>query len=293
MPDLVDELLAREDVVAGEPLDSVAVEEAISRVEGRIPDLLLKLWRTAGGVHLDSIDAELLGVEAALEMAPYMSPKELGFLPLLDTHQSNYVGVMVREPLAPRVGYMPHDDGPEGLMLRYRDVDGFLKALTTALDRGENADLFFHEDEGDYPLTGPRTDADRESALKLLATDGAHREWNWAIGLLEATDVPEWKRLLETPREIRCDVLFRLRQMNEPAIKELLAEDERAVEEFALALADAGKAAGYKAAQRNDSTLEGVRKWCDVDCFFSKRQRPDAARQVVAWFMKKDESIFR
>jgi len=174
-------------------------------------------------------------------------------------------------------------------MMRYRNVDGFLQALMTALDRGENADLYFYDDEGDYPLDGPRTAADRESARALLSTDGAHGEWNWAIGLLDATNAPEWKRLLETRREVRCDVLFRLRQMSAPAIKELIAQDELAVQEFAEALANAARQAGLKVAERSGN----AQSWCDLDTFFYKRHRPDALRQIVAYFKNKDESIFK
>jgi hypothetical protein len=293
MPDLIDELLTRDDVIAAEPPDSAAIEAALSRVRSRIPELLLKLWRAADGVQLDSIDAELVSLEAALEMAPVMGPEELGFLPLLDTHQSNYVGVMIREPLAPRVGYMPHDDGPEGMMLRYRDVDRFLQALMTALDRGKNADLYFYNEEGDYPLDGPRTAADRESARALLSTDGTHGEWNWAIGLLDATNVPEWKRLLETPREVRCDVLMRLRQMSDPAIKELIASDEQAIQEFAEVLAEAARQAGFHVGERSGSALKVNKSGWDLDSFFYKRHRPDAVRKIVAWFKNKDESIFK
>ncbi len=192
MRDYVKELLTCDDVVAVGPPGSASIEATLSRALFKIPASLIELWRAAESVQFDSIDAELLSLEAALEMAPVMGPEELGFLPVLDAHQSNYLGVMIREPLAPRVGYMPHDDGPEGMMLRYRDCDRFLETPMTALDRGENADLYFYDDEGDYPLEGPRTAADRESARALLSKDGAHGEWNWAIGLLDATNLPEW-----------------------------------------------------------------------------------------------------
>jgi hypothetical protein len=283
MSDLVDELLARDDISADDAPDGAEVDALVATIGSPLPQLLLKLWRAAERVELESIDAELVGLAAAIEMAPVLGPEQLGFLPLLDTHQSNYVGVMVREPLAPRVGLISHDDGPEGLMLRYRDVDGFLRALIAVLDRGENADLSFYDDEGDYPLDGPRTAVDYESARTLLATDGSHGEWNWAIGLLDATNLAEWERLLETRREVRCDVLMRLRQMSDPAIRDLLARDERAMQGFAEELNQAAREAGLKA----------DKSWCDYDAFFSKRNRPDAMRQIVAWFKHKDESIFR
>jgi hypothetical protein len=292
MPDLTVELLARDDIIAGEPPASAEIEAIISGIRSPIPPPLLKLWRAAEGVQLDSIDAELLSLAAAVEMAPVLGPEVLGFLPVLDTHQSNYVGVMIREPLAPRVGYMPHDDGPEGLMLRYRDVDKFLQALLTALDRGENADLYFYDQAGDYALDGPRTAADLEAARALLATDGAQGEWNWAIGLLDATNLAEWRRLLETRREVRCDVLMRLRQMSDPAIRDLLERDEQALQEFAEGLAEAGRQAGFKVGDRSGSALRVGKSGWDLDTFFYKRHRPEAVRQIVAWFKNKDESIF-
>jgi hypothetical protein len=292
MPDYVKDLLARDDVVAAGPPEPASIEAVLSRVPSKIPASLLELWRSAETVQFASIDAELLSLEAALEMAPIMSPDELGFLPVLDTHQSNYVGVMIREPLAPRVGYMPHDDGPEGMMLRYRDVDGFLQALITALDRGENADLYFYNEEGDYPLDGTRTAADLEAARALLSTDGAHGEWNWAIGLLDRTNLQEWERLLDTRREVRCDVLMRLRQMSDAAIQKLLERDEEAMQEFAEALAEAARQAGFKVGERSGSVLKVGKSGWDLDAFFSKRHRPDAIPQIVAWFKNKDESIF-
>ena len=81
--------------------------------------------------------------------------------------------------------------------------------------------------------------------------------------------------------------------MSDPAMAELLARDELAVQDFAESLAAAAKDAGFAVGQRKGTALQVARSWWDLNVFFYKRHQPDALRRIIAWFQNKDESIFQ
>ncbi len=91
---------------------------------------------------------------------------EHSYVPILDDHESNYLMAAVRAPLAYRVIHVPHDDDSR---LLYGDLNGFAKALITALDTSGDANLFFHQTEGDYPPDSRRSQVDQDAARALMA----------------------------------------------------------------------------------------------------------------------------
>jgi hypothetical protein len=174
--------------------------------------------------------------------------------------------------------------------LLYRSLDGFLEALHQALDRGgapaagEGAESFFRQTEGDYPPDGPRTPEDQHAATALLATDGSFGEWNWAVQLLDAGNLAEWARLLETRDEVRRDVVRRLRAMSDPAVQNLFRQDQAAFDQFAEAVAQAAREAGLPVGERQAECLQVGQYWMNVQAFFYRRNSPNALPRIVAWF---------
>src|SRR5687768_16782419 len=61
MSDVIDELLARPDVTTSDPAAGSDIHAVSGYFDGRIPELLLKLWRASDGVVLEPLNAHLLG----------------------------------------------------------------------------------------------------------------------------------------------------------------------------------------------------------------------------------------
>jgi hypothetical protein len=118
-----------------------------------------------------------------------------------------------------------------------------------------------------------------------MATDGKHEEWNYAAQLLDAANLTEWARLLETDHFVRRDVVARMRQMQAPAIRELLLRDQLAFNDFARAAAEAARGAGLDVGERMEGECLRVgRKWMDLEGFFYRRNIRDAIPRMIAWF---------
>jgi len=285
--DTLVQLLARDDVTVGDPAPRAAVDAVAKRFGGALPAALIKLWSASDGIVFDSLDAHILGPadvvrmldESAQPWASYLLDQ--GFLPILDDHQSNYLVVNVREPLAFRVTHLPHDDDRRPL---YRDVDSFLLALPQAVASDESADSFFRATDGDYPPDAPRTEADQSAARALMATDGMNEEWNYAAQLLDASNLAEWATLLETDHFVRRDVVARMEKMTDPAIRDLLQRDRAAFEEFAHTVAKAARAAGLNVGRRQPDALQVNGRWMNLEGFFYRRNVPDAIPRTITWF---------
>ncbi len=285
MRDVIDELLAREDVTPTDPASRNDINAVGKEIDAPIPESLTKLWRVSDGVTLDSLDARIPGPAEVLQILTEDEWDnrwaQSGLLPVLDDNQSNYLGVFVRGARAFRVAHLPHDDGSR---LLYRDFESCAAVLIEAAERGDTADVFFFETKGDYPPDAPRPEEDQEAAKTLLAEPHQLDEWNHAAQLLDASNLDEWARLLETDHFVRRDVRDRMKKMSSPAIRELLRKDEKAFEEFAE-LADAvARKAGLKVGRREQDTLQVGGKWMNLDAFFYRRHIPNALPRMVAWF---------
>ncbi|HTU18253.1 MAG TPA: hypothetical protein VMG10_09370 [Gemmataceae bacterium] len=285
MADFVDNLLSRAEVNRGRRASQSSLDAISERIGTPIPRPLSRLWCTGKAIAFETLDAH---VPSPAEILQWIDDGswgdeliERGFVPILDDHQSNYLAVTVRAPLAFRIVHLPHDDESR---LLYRDLDSFAKAMLMALDAGESADSFFRETQGDYSPDAPRSPDDQDAARALLATDGTHGEWNYAIQMLDATNLAEWAKLLETDHFVRRDAVARMRQIQAPALQELLKRDQLAFEEFARAATDAARRAGLKVGQRKSENLQIGGTWMNLDVFFYRRNIRDAMRRMIAWF---------
>lgn len=297
MKTLIDELLRKAGNASSRP-SAVADIEAVAAALGEpIPSGLLELWRRADGVRLECLDANLLGASAVRELLTgdsFLKDEFLadGFIPILDDNQSNFLVLAARSPLAHRVLHIPHDSDKRVV---YRTLDTCLADLMRTLDMENSADLYLHDAPGDYEPDVPRPEADQLAAKALLLTNNARHEWNLAVQLLDASNVSEWTRLLETDHFVRRDVRARMAKMSSPAIAELLREDDDAFEQFAVAVEEAVQQAGLASRRRNRTVLEidsqdsaaslkRDRKLMNLDAFFYRRNIPDALPRLVAWF---------
>jgi hypothetical protein len=284
MTGYVDQLLQHPDVVHGDPASRSTIDALAMKYGAKFPEPLLKIW-SAGDLTLETLDAHILGADEVLRLVEKEHwPRALtarGFVPLLNDHQANYLAVLVREPLAFRVAHVPHDDGSR---LVYRELEGCARALLEALAAGESADMFFHDTDGDYTADAPRTPTDQQAARLLLATDGEHGEWNYATQLLDESNLEGWARLLETDHFVRRDVVARMRKLHSPFIRELLARDQHAFDEFARRVADAARNDGLKVGEQRNGVLRVNGSWMNLDGFFYRRSIPEAMPRMMAWF---------
>jgi hypothetical protein len=285
MESLIDRLLAREDVANRQPGSPCAIDSVLARINATLPAALLYLWQHSDGLALDTINAHMLGPKDADALltnsywGPFMCAE--GFVPVLDDCELNLVAAAVRGPLTCRLVYLWHESGLPRIL--YRDFLGFVKDLCTVLDTKRPAAFYLHDSYGDYPPDSPRPADDRAAARSLLATDGARFQWNYAVQLLDESDINEWARLLETDHFVRRDVIARMRQMTSAPIKELLQRDEQAFAEFTEALADTLRSAGFRVGARQGIVLPVEQIGLSLESFFHRRKIRDAQERFLAW----------
>jgi hypothetical protein len=272
-------------------LNAPAQQSVITKLEEiygvSFPENLIRLWRFADGIAFEQQNAHILGPTELLgflqnsnmhEWTDVLLKKRM--VPLLDDHQSNYVNLITKAPLALRVTSFPHDGDAR---LLYSSLERFLVAIVELMDSDDTADGFFRSDDGDYGCATPRTEADCEAAKELLKTNGKDYEWNYAIQLLDASNVAEWKLLLETDHFVRRDALARLKQMREPSIRAILKADSTAYEQFALELASAARDAGLQVGERQSDCLKINGNWMMLDFAYHRRGIPNAFQRFINW----------
>jgi hypothetical protein len=282
---VLEELRSLEGVRANAGASDAALS-AVSEFFGvALPDDLLRLWRRSNGLVIEAADAEILGSDAILDFmasAPFAEKlRELGWLPLIDEHTSNYLCLALKPPLAPRMVELPHDDGP---LLKYQDLEAGLRALLASVQAGVTFDLYRHEADDDFTdANRPRSPQDQADARALLATDGEDHQWNFAIQLLDAGNLDEFARLLETEHFVRRDARARMERMSAPEIRKVLGRDRMAFEGFAQAIAVAAIAAGFKVAPAEAGTVLRIgRCYIELEAFFHRRKEPGAMDSFVA-----------
>jgi hypothetical protein len=284
MDDIIGELLACSAASVREPAGRDDIHAVCESMGAQLPSVLVRLWSASDGIDFEPLHCHIPGTAEILQMIDektWCDLAEAGWLPILDDHESNYLAICVRSPLAHRVVHLPHDDGPR---LIYRDAASSFQQLLEHAERGETPDTYLFESPGDYPPDGSRTDDDRSVGKALLASEHRHTEWNFAAQLLDAADVPAWEHLLETDHFVRRDVRARLKQINNPVIQQLLARDQQAFDDFvALAAREAGRA-GFKVGQRGNDSLQIGDKWMNMEAFFHRRRISNAIPRMMDWF---------
>jgi hypothetical protein len=263
---------------------NAATEEAIQALAARfkkpLPDKLLELWRNSDGVTFKKFYGKLLGPAEIVKILDlkHLNLQEAGLLPLLYDNQSNYVMLCMSEPLAPRVMYTPHDDGPR---LLYRDVEAFIKNLLIALDGAEDADSHYRELQGDYERTKPRTAADLATGKVLLAGPEDDTKWQLGMVLLDDSDLAPWQKLLESGQ--RDEARRQLAAMKSPAVANLLKQDQAVFEQFVTEFEKAARAAGLTVGERQGDVLNIGGHWIKLDALFSARKEPRALERMLNW----------
>lgn len=286
MSNVVEELLARDAVTTSDPSSQADIDAVSRRFAAPIPESLIQLWKRSDGIALEALDCHVPGPSEVLQIVEvngWFDFSQRGLLPILDDHQSNVLAVFLQGPRAFRVALIPHDDGSR---LIYRDVESCFRslALIDAKDEDDSASCYFHEAQGDYPPDQPRSKEDQEAAKALIAGPHDLDEWNHAVQLLDAENIPEWRSLLETDHFIRRDVRGRMRMMSSAAIKALLAEDQKAFEAFVSQAADAARVAGMPVGRQEQDSLQVGDSWMSMEAFFHRRHIPNAVPRMIAWF---------
>lgn len=285
MADVIDELLAHPDVRRAAPASPELIEEVEEWYKVPLPPALVKLWSASDGLTLDTIYGDFVGPSEVLKFANLPVGGwmfERGFVPVLYDRQSDYLGLLIREPLAYRVVYLAHDDGIP--VLRYRDPESYVRALLEAVQRGRSADELMAGSLGDYAPEASRPVEDQIAARELLATDGLHEEWYYAVQLFDETNFDAWEKLLEIPDPfVRVRVCARMSKMQSMEIQDLLAQDAQALDQFVRLVTDAARKAGLPVAQRDGSALQIGERWFYLETFFYRRGIPNAIPRLIAW----------
>ena len=117
----------------------------------------------------------------------------------------------------------------------------------------------------------------------MLAAPNERGAWNHAARLLDASNLDEWARLLETDHFVRRDVRARMQKMGSSAIRELLRKDQEALEEFAVNFMNVVRGAGLRLGDRNGQCVRVGNAWYDLEGFFHRRNIPDATPRMLTW----------
>lgn len=281
----IPDLLRRPDVQVT-PTTEAVIAALCQKLPASPPLTLLELWRTGGQVALVSLDAEILGPAELLrdlEENDWVGRiVAQGLLPFYDDHQSNYLAVHLRPPLAERVRAVPHDSDPS---LLYRSFDRFVDALLAGLDTpGFTSDSFGLEsdDYADYQVKGPRTQDDLQAARALLATDNED-EWSEAVPLLSPDNTAEWKLLLEKEGYARRCALAWLEQFDLPWVQELLERERGEFSAWVDRLAAACRAAGFTVEEKDSFSLKVGGSWLNLPVFYARRNARDAMPRTILW----------
>lgn len=281
--DIISDLLDAAGVIADDatPASAEAIASLLARIQGPLPATLLALWRITDGLDLPDLDARILG---PAEIADIISPAGVwcdpGLLPLIDDRQSNYFALCYAEPLAFRIAYMPHDDGP---WLVFRHVDSLLQAILRNADDPDCLDNIIPVDAGDFRPDARRTPDDLVAARALLRTDGERGQWNYAVQLLDASNLPELALLLETDHMVRRDALRHMRAMESDAVQALLAEDAQKFAAFVAAVTSAVGEAALVVTNFQNTVLQINGIWIELEYFYHRRHIPKALPRLIDW----------
>jgi hypothetical protein len=283
MIDCIDRLLSHESASTRSPADPAAIKAIAEALGDPVPGPLLALWRRSDGIELTSLNAEILSTGETLDLLSescWLGLPRRGLLPFFDDHESNLLTVSTRGPLAPRVVYVPHDDGSR---LMFRDIESCFGALWAHARAGEEACTILSDAHGDYAPDGPRTVADQAAATALLAQPHTLDEWNHAVQLLHEDNTDQWQRLLETDHFIRRDARARMRAMSSRSIQSLLEADRRAFEAFVREVIEAAARAGFRPGSRKHEMVEFQGCWLNMDVHFHRRNVPQAIPRLIVW----------
>jgi hypothetical protein len=277
-------LLQRDDVMLRMPAANALIDKIATRYDIELPRALRSFWKQSDGLETSRFfHGHILGateIDELLHQGDLMRGfVRAGFVPIFHDHESNYLMLIVKRPMSPRIAYVPHDDGSQ---LLYANLDSMAIAISDAMDSGKSADVFYGI-PGDYRQNGLRTEDDHAAARVLLKTDGEDGEWNFASQLLDESNLVEWAQLLETNHFIRRDVTIRLKSMTSTAIRELLQRDQIEFEKFVATFIEAAREAGFAVAERRGTVLNVAGKWCELEGFFYRRNAPDAMRRIIDW----------
>ncbi|MEM7011360.1 MAG: SMI1/KNR4 family protein [Verrucomicrobiota bacterium] len=278
-----------DEVEDGGSADHDILKQLEARFGVELHEDLLDWWLSSDGGKLPGSHADMVGSVEVLEglessriaKSWQKFQREQGAVPIFYDRESNYLMFCLKPPLAPHVLWVPHDDGPR---LMFRNLESCVTALTEPVRSGGNLSSFLHETHGDYPPSGPRPVEDQEAARQLLETDGENNEWNYAIQLLDATNLPEWERVLNTNHFIRRDARDRMdAMMDDPGIREVRERDQAAFQDFANAVRSHLSGQGMEVGELREGTLNVVGKWFLLESFFFRRDIPNAMDRLAKW----------
>ncbi|MEY4530372.1 MAG: hypothetical protein RLZZ156_1093 [Deinococcota bacterium] len=293
---ILDSLLNHQGIHKNPPALESDIEALLRHLNAELPEELLELWRNSNGFRIPSLGADLMSVAQTLEfLGDWDAKMESGLLPILDMQTSNYIVVAYRE-IIPRVAFAPHDGDAK---LLYRNFSRFLEVLLDCIEQNVemesvedfddydneliDADIFFHETQGDFGDTEPRTAEDQVMAQKLLRSRGG---WNlyFAIQLLDETNLTTWAELLETNMYTRWSALERMQHFTNSEIKTILEQDKANFRGFVRELAHAATQAGLEVEGDEQSFLKFNEKALNLQRLFCIRHAPNAIPRIIQWF---------
>jgi hypothetical protein len=213
----------------------------------QLPEILVEFWRRSASAYFGEF--QVLPPSRVLELNYFA---EGGVMPVVECG-SDHVALFTQPPIYPRIAYAPHDDGPRLLL---RDCETLFQTLSKMPRRAVKAYDFYQFLQfirSQYEPAGERTPDDQYDAMDLLATDGRNHEWNYAVQLLDETQLEYWQFLLETDEwrlNVRGDARGRMSQMHSPEIKALLQADRERFRSFVEEVLEVARAKGIAGPHR-------------------------------------------
>jgi hypothetical protein len=267
-------LLQHPRVVRRSPASAEDIERVANRFRAPLPEALVELWRISDGLSFGADpeqDGQLYGVGSvgrSLDQSLQLAP---GVMPFVQDGQSNFLGLHVNPPLAPRISYLPHADGPS---LFYRHLDSCLGDIARLFDTEMTLAEYLGSGAADYAHAAPRDDADDAVARQLLAGD--EDQLVQAVCLLDIRSGDIWPRLLEGGYYARLSALERLKSASTAEAQALLAQDAESFQQFIEFTVRAAEHAGLAITKRSATSLRVGDRWLNLDLLYCRRNIPNA-----------------
>jgi hypothetical protein len=264
------------------PCRDVEIDALEGQLSVMIPKVLRDFWKLSNGAVMKDHWATILGVGEVTdllngEFADWW--REAGFLPVLFDQEASYVCLALRAPLSARVVELQYF---ETVHLLYRDWASFFEGCVGLLETSNCAHGFFREENGDFGPDADRSADDLEAAALLMQSD-EHWKSHLAIQLLDVNSTDAWRKLLNGEIFSRYEARGRLRCMSSTHAKQMLKQDTKEFDEFAMAVRQALENAsiGFDYAIGHIwINGQGV----DLNLFFGRRHIDNAIPRLLDWF---------
>lgn len=277
-----DALLKQLGVSPSHPASDAEIEAFETQAGLKLTPELKQLYKTTNGLVLKKNRLEILPLAQVLVIIQalsegYTAAPRLGYFPLTETFDSDFICVCSNDLLRGYVVHVPHDDVPS---LMFRELNNFFGAILETVQKSD-WDWIMNDLPTDFE-NDMRTEIDTTVARNLLAVglkndaEDSAEVLSFALVLSSENQLYELIPLLKFPDgTVRRDAAKRIGQMEIPEAKAALESDKKDFHGFIVRSADLLRNGGLRATVHERPQLEDTiclddgPVWLNMDAFYS------------------------